>query len=66
VEINVQNNDQQSIVTPTFREKKLSHGAGILMNPAVAECDPTSEDEADVGILGCDMNQYCAESEDSL
>jgi hypothetical protein len=61
-----QKKDQESIVdTPTFLEKRFPRGGGILRNPAVVECDPTSENKADVGILGCGMNQYCAESEDS-
>jgi hypothetical protein len=63
-----QNDVQLSLIATPFLEKRLSQGRGGLKNSvpskSVLECDPTY-DGADVGILGCGMNQYCAESEDS-
>jgi hypothetical protein len=64
-----QNDNAQIPLATPFLEKILSQGRGVLKNSvaskSVMECDPTS-DGADVGILGCGMNQYCAESEDSI
>jgi hypothetical protein len=72
--------EEFALSTP-WLAKRLAHGGGggpgVLKNRAIVaknvECDPTyphanEEDdhkEADVGILGCGIHQYCAESEAS-